>query len=86
MKKLFFGAVTALVISGSALANDLAKDSKKADQPEQIVRTYCKITVVKRNSDGQIISSNTTYHEVSSGEAGVKQCNAIKNNVIASLD
>lgn len=85
MKKLIFGAFTALLISGTVFANETIKDSKKADQPEQVVRTYCKITVITRNSDGDIVSSSTTYYEVSSGEAGAKQCDKIKKNVQASL-
>ena len=85
MKKLIFGAATALLITGTVFANETANDSKKADKPEQIVRTYCKITVITRNSDGEIISSKSTYYEVSSGAAGEKQCDNIKKNVQASL-
>lgn len=84
MKKLIFGAVTALLISGTVFASETIKDSKKADQPEQVVRTYCKITVVTTHSNGTK-SYDTTYYEVSSGEAGAKQCDKIKKNVQASL-
>lgn len=82
MKKLIFGAATALLITGTVFANETANDSKK-DKPEQVVRRYCKITVTRTvNGTSQ---STTTYYEVSSGEAGEKQCDNIKKNVQASL-
>jgi len=84
MKKLIFGAATALLITGTVFANETANDSKKADKPEQIVRTYCKITVT-RTSPGGVKTSTTTYHEVSSGEAGAKQCDNMKKSLQASL-
>lgn len=84
MKKLIFGAVTALLISGTMFANETTKDSKKADQPEQVVRTYCRVTVTRTSPSG-VQTSTTTYYEVSSGEAGAKQCENIRKNVQASL-
>jgi len=83
MKKLIFGAMTALLISGSVLANNTAKEVKSIVDVKQM-QTYCKITVT-RTVNG-VTKSTTTYYPVSSGEEGVKQCNAIKQNVIASLD
>lgn len=83
MKKLIFGAVTALLISGTMFANETAKDFKKVDQPEQVVRTYCRVTVT-RTVKG-VTTSTTTYYEVSSGEAGAQQCDNIRKNVQASL-
>lgn len=84
MKKLIFGAVTALVVSGSALANDLAKESKKVEDVKQTVRTYCRVTVTRTSPSG-VQTSTTTYYEVSSGEAGAKQCENIRKNIQASL-
>ena len=83
MKKLIFGAMTALVISGSAFAADTAKATKEVDVKQ--MQTYCRVTVTVRNPDGTVKSSNTTNYPVSSGAEGAAQCNAIKNKVIASL-
>ena len=83
MKKLIFGAMTALLISGSAFANTPNKVSSKVEAT--LFETYCRITVITRNPNGTVKSSTTTYYPVSSGAEGVKQCNAIKSSVEASL-
>lgn len=82
MKKLIFGAVAALVISGSVFANETTKESTEVDVKQ--IQTYCRVTVTTTHANGSQTSS-TTYYPVSSGEAGVKQCNAIKQKTIASL-
>lgn len=83
MKKLIFGAVTALMISGSAFANTPNKESKNVEAT--LFQTYCRITVTTTSSSG-VKTVTTTYYPVSSGEAGVKQCNSLRLQTIASLD
>ena len=84
MKKLIFGAMTALLISGSAFAADTTKTTKEVDVDVKQMQTYCRVTVTRTDRDGNK-SSTTTLYPVSSGAEGAAQCNAIKNNVIASL-
>lgn len=83
MKNLFFGAMTALLVSGSALANE-TKESKSVVDVKQM-QTYCRITVTTTHANGTK-TTETTLYPVSSGQEGAKQCNAIKNKVIASLE
>jgi outer membrane lipoprotein-sorting protein len=84
MKKIIFGALTALFVSGFAIANDVTMETKINDNVKQM-KTYCKITVKTTHPNGTV-TYDVSYYEVSNGSEGVKQCNAIKAKVEKSLN